>query len=107
EAGQALVEQVSGELVAPRSVHASDAVNAEVTVRSSHLPILVEGPPASGKTRLLQWLGYQLRLRGHVVVYILPSRGRTSFEQVERVCRLLEEKTQSSCTVIADNLDAD
>lgn len=107
EVGQAFLGLISRELAAPRSVHASDAVHAKVTMRSSHLPILVEGPPASGKTRLLHWLAYQLRLHGHVVVYILPTRGRTAFEQIERVCRLLEEKTQSSCAVIVDNLDED
>jgi len=102
-----LLERVERELAAPRSVHASDVVGNRITLRSSRLPLLVEGPPASGKSRLLHWLAYQLRLRGHLVVYVLPTRGRTSFEQIERVCRLLEERTQASCAVIVDNLDKD
>lgn len=107
EVGQSLLRLVSRELAAPRSVHASDTAQDEATKRSSHLPILIEGPPASGKTRLLQWLAYQLKLRGHVVAYIPPARGRTAFEQIERVCRQLEERTRVSCAVIADNLDKD
>jgi len=107
ETGHDLLESVQRELTSPRSVHATDPAADEVTVRSSHLPILVEGPPGSGKTRLLHWLACQLRLQGHAVVYVPPTRGRTSFEQIERVCRLLEEKTGASCALIADNLDED
>lgn len=106
EAAPSLLALVERELTARRSVHASDDRGIEdVSRRSSRLPIVVEGPPASGKSRLLHWLAYQLRLLGRVVVYVPPARGRTSFEQVERVCRLLEMKTQTACVVIADNLD--
>jgi hypothetical protein len=106
-AASSLLELVEREVGALRSVHASDrAGQDEVSRRSSRLPIVIEGAPASGKSRLLHWLAYHLKLRGHVVVYVLPSRGRTLFEQVERVCRLLERKTQATCVVIADDLDA-
>ena len=102
-----LLERVERELTAPRSVHASDVAEDKVTLRSSRLPLLIEGPPASGKSRLLHWLTYQLRLRGHLVAYVPSSKGRTSFAQIERVCRLLEERTRTSCAVIVDNLDDD
>jgi hypothetical protein len=106
-AASTLLELVEGEIGAIRSVHASDARGQEdVSRRSTRLPIVIEGAPASGKSRLLHWLAYQLKLRGHVVIYVLPSRGRTLFEQVERVCRLLERKTRATCVVIADDLDA-
>lgn len=102
-----LLERVEHELAMPRSVLASDAVAEEIALRSSRLPLLVEGPPASGKSRLLHWLAYHLRLRGHLVAFVLPTTGRTSFEQIERACRVLEEKTRASCVVIVDNLDLD
>ena len=98
EAALSLLERVERELAAPRSVHATDAADLDdVSRRSSRLPILIQGAPASGKSRLLHWLAYQLRLRDHVVVYVLPTRGRGSFEQVERVCCVLEDKTRVSC----------
>jgi hypothetical protein len=107
DAADGLVQLVERELESPRSVLASDASVDDVTVQLSRLPILVEGPPASGKSRLLHWLAYTLRLRGHPVVYGLPAKGRTAFEQIERVCRILEEKAGASCALIIDNLDKD
>jgi hypothetical protein len=106
EAGAALLDRTEQELLTPRSVLASVADGGlKVSRRSSRLPILVEGPPASGKSRLLHWLAFRLREHGHVVVYVPPTRGRSGFEQIERVCRLLETRTDSPCAVIADNLD--
>ena len=76
-----LLERVESELASPRSVLASDdgGDGDEVSRRSSRLPILIEGPPASGKSRLLHWLAYHLRVRGHLVIYVpLPEVARRS-----------------------------
>jgi len=107
DAAQSLLALVEGELATPRSVHASDSsAPSDATERSSRRSILIEGAPASGKTRLLHWLAFHLRLAGHVVAFVFPTRGRTSFEQVERACRLLEDRTKAPVAVIVDNLEA-
>lgn len=104
---KSLLSLAEQEISARRSVHASASTpSSDAIQRTSRLPLLIEGPPASGKTRLLHWLAYHLRLAGHVVLYVFPTRGRTSFEQVERVCRLLEDRTQVPAAVIVDDLDA-
>lgn len=73
--------------------------------RGSRLPFLLTGPPACGKSRLLHWLAFQLRVRGHAVLYLLAPAGRVHFESVERVCRVIEMKGASHIIVIADGLD--
>jgi hypothetical protein len=106
EVASGLLDLVEREIAAPRSVHASDAApSEEASRRSSRLPILVQGPPAAGKSRLLHWLTYELRRRGRVVVFVPSARGRSSFEQIERVCRALEARTEVPCVVVADDLD--
>lgn len=106
EVAASLMTHVERETEAIRSVHSSDdSDQGEASRRSSRLPIVIEGAPASGKSRLLHWLAYHLKLRGHVVIYLPPSRGRTLFDQVERVCRILERRTETASILIADDLD--
>jgi hypothetical protein len=51
---KALLSLVALEIATRRSVHASASpTSSDATQRTSRLPILIEGPPASGKTRLL------------------------------------------------------
>lgn len=78
---------------------------ADPAVNYSRRPILLTGPPACGKSRLLHWLAVQLRQRGHVVVYATPSGGRFKPEALERVCRLLEERGAPGVALLADDLD--
>jgi hypothetical protein len=77
----------------------------EYSVNYSRRPILLTGPPASGKSRLLHWLVVRLRQRGHVVVYAAPTGGRLKPEALERVCRLLEEKGAPAVALLVDDLD--
>ena len=78
---------------------------ADPAVNYSRRPILLTGPPACGKTRLLHWLAVQLRQRGHVVVYATPTGGRLKPEGLERVCRLLEERGAPGVALLMDDLD--
>ena len=77
----------------------------DYTVNYSRRPILLTGPPACGKSRLLHWLAVELRRRGHVVVYASPAGGRLKPEALERVCRLLEEKGASAVALLVDEID--
>lgn len=81
------------------------ATAADPAVNYSRRPILLTGPPACGKSRLMHWLAVQLRQRGHVVVYATPSAGRFKPEGLERVCRLLEERGASGVALLVDDLD--
>ncbi len=89
------------------SVHdvAKEAEGDAAAYGSSRLPILLTGPPACGKSRLLHWLTYNLRLRGHVVIYALTPAGRIHIESVERACRILETKGAPSVVIVADDID--
>lgn len=78
---------------------------ADPAVNYSRRPILLTGPPACGKSRLLHWLAVQLRQRGHVVVYATPGGGRFKPEGLERVCRLLEERGAPGVALLVDDLD--
>lgn len=103
----AILQRIEAALAAMGSVHdvAGKASDAARVYRSSRLPILLTGPPACGKSRLLHWLTHNLRVRGHVVLYVLTPAGRIHFESVERACRILESKGAQSVVVVADDLD--
>jgi hypothetical protein len=77
----------------------------DYTVNYSRRPILLNGPPASGKSRLLHWLAVELRQRGHVVVYAAAAGGRLKPDALERVCRLLEEKGAPAVALLVDEID--
>ncbi len=97
------VERAIGRLGSVHAATTSGSPTGETS--SSRLPVLLAGPPASGKSRLLQWLAFQLRLRGHVVFYLVSASGRLHFESVERVCRVLESKGAPVVLIFADGLD--
>lgn len=86
------------------AVNPSEATE-RYTVYYSRRPILLTGPPASGKSRLLHWLAVELRRRGYVVAYAMPTVGRLKVEALERVCRVLEEKGAPGIALLADDLD--
>lgn len=102
-----ILERIEAALTKLGSVHdvAANAGDATRVYRSSRLPILLTGPPACGKSRLLHWLTYNLRVRGHVVLYVLTPAGRIHFESVERACRIIESKGAQTVVVVADDLD--
>lgn len=90
------------------SIHATDSTGGTrggPRVRTSRLPYVVEGSPASGKTRLLHSLAVELRRKGHPVVYALPGSGRVYFEQLARACAVLEGKGAHAVALIVDGLD--
>ncbi|MFE9693633.1 hypothetical protein [Micromonospora sp. NPDC005806] len=97
-------ERVEEALTGIGAVNPSDA-REKYTVYYSRRPILLTGPPASGKSRLIHWLAVHLRRRGHVVVYVAPTAGRVKSEALERVCRLLEEKGAPGVALLIDDLD--
>ena len=105
--GGTFVSEIERAIAALGSVRdrPSDGGPAGDGSRGSRLPYLLTGPPASGKSRLLHWLAFQLRLRGHAVLYLLTPAGRVHFESVERVCRVIEMKGASHVVVVADGLD--
>lgn len=113
EVARGAADRIDRELRNLGSIHAAQgAGNGSVRVRTSRLPYLVEGPPASGKTRLLHWIAVELRRRGHPVVYALPGTGRIYFEQLARACAILETKTveikgPQAVALAIDGLDAD
>ena len=88
------------------SVHelSPDDLTGSATPTSSRHPVLLTGPPACGKSRLLHWLAYRLHVRGHAVLYLITA-GRLQFEPVERVCRIIESKGAEAVLVFADGLD--
>lgn len=102
ENGQGFLEQIEGSATALGSVR--DDVGGDR--RSGSRPLfLLTGPPACGKSRLLHWLAYQLRRRGHAVLYLVSPAGRVHPESVERACRLIEGKGAAHVIVAADGLD--
>ena len=107
DAAPQILERIHAALATLGSVHdtAGLAVDEPQAYRTSRLPILLTGPPACGKSRLLHWLAYNLRARGHVVLYVLTPAGRIHFESVERACRILEAKGAHAVVVVADDLD--
>ena len=113
EGARAAADRIDRELRNLGSIHAAkNEGEGSVRIRSSRLPFLIEGPPASGKSRLLHWLAVELRQRGHPVVYALPGTGRIYFEQLARACAILETKTTETrapqhVALVIDGLDAD
>lgn len=71
----------------------------------SRLPLLLTGPPACGKSRLLHWLAFELRRRRHAVLYLFTPAGRVHPESIERACRLIEGRGATHIVVVADGLD--
>lgn len=107
ELGPNLLSEIEEALASLGSVH-GEVVRSSVRRgrrNYSRLPILLTGPPASGKSRLLHWLALNLGLRGHVVLYLLTPSGRVHYESVERACRILEAKGAPAVLVFADGLD--
>jgi hypothetical protein len=104
DVADALADTVVRALGGLGSVNPSDATE-RYTVYYSRRPILLTGPPASGKSRLLHWLAIELRRRGYVVAYAGPTVGRLKVEALERVCRILEEKGAPCVALLADDLD--
>ena len=105
ERGQAprFLEQIERSVAALGSVRDSKVGGDGRT--GSRLPFLLTGPPGCGKSRLLHWLAYELRRRGHAVLYLVTPAGPVHPESVERACRLLEAKRAAHVVVIADGLD--
>lgn len=106
EKGDPFVHEIEGALSRLGSVH-DWGRNGGHRGRpgDSRLPLLLTGPPACGKSRLLHWLAYQLRQRGHAVLYLVTPAGRVHYESVERVVRVIEGKGAPGVLVFADGLD--
>jgi hypothetical protein len=68
-------------------------------------PIFLAGPPASGRTVGLLWLGYQLRRDGVFVVQLLPSGGMVDNAAVEQILRLAEGRGATAAVVLLDRTD--
>jgi len=68
-------------------------------------PIVISGPPASGRTMGLLWLGYRLRRRGIFTVQILPSGGMVDNGAIEQIIRLAEARGASATAIILDRTD--
>jgi hypothetical protein len=68
-------------------------------------PIYFAGPPASGRSVGLAWLGYQLRRRGAFVVHLLPSGGMIENSAVEQILRLAENRGAPGTVVLVDRAD--
>lgn len=68
-------------------------------------PIFLAGPPASGRTIGLLWLGYQLRRDGVFVVQLLPSGGMIDNAAVEQILRLAEGRGANAAVVLLDRTD--
>lgn len=75
------------------------------TLRAGRAPILVEAPPGTGKTRLLQWLAFSLKTRNVAVLYVLSPNGRVAQEPLARACQMLENGGAPAVVVIADGLE--
>lgn len=68
-------------------------------------PIYLAGPPASGRTVGLLWLGYHLRRNGIFVVQLLPSGGMVDNAAVEQILRLAESRGAVAAVVLLDRAD--
>jgi hypothetical protein len=101
---EGLAETVETALTAIGSVNPIES-KEQYVVNYSRRPILLTGPPASGKSRIIHWLAVHLRQRGHVVLYVAPVVGRLKVEAIERVCRLLQSRGAPGVAVLADELD--
>ncbi|SCL50677.1 hypothetical protein GA0070603_1044 [Micromonospora chersina] len=99
-----LTAEVETALTELGSVNPIDTTE-QYTVNYSRRPILLTGPPASGKSRIIHWLAVHLRQRGHVVLYVAPVGGRLKVEAIERVCRLLQSRGAPGVAVLADEID--
>ncbi|XVV15413.1 hypothetical protein ACQP2X_14050 [Actinoplanes sp. CA-131856] len=99
-----LTEEVEAALTEIGSVNPVDTTE-QYTVNYSRRPILLTGPPASGKSRIIHWLAVHLRQRGHVVLYVAPTAGRLKVEAIERVCRLLQSRGAPGVAVLTDEID--
>jgi len=67
--------------------------------------ILLSGPPASGRTVGLLWLGYQLRRRGIFTVQLLPAGGMVDNGAIEQIIRLAEARGTPATVIILDRTD--
>jgi hypothetical protein len=99
-----LLENVEEGLTSLGRGHSSRG-SSSVATRSTNLPILVEGAPGTGKTRLLHWLAFELKRRNHAVMYVVTASGRIHYESVARACQLMEAKGAPAVAVIADGLE--
>ena len=70
-----------------------------------NVPIFLAGPPASGRTVGLLWLGYQLRRKGVFVVQLLPSGGMVDNGAVEQILRLAEGRGAPATVVLLDRAE--
>lgn len=104
DAGYELAKAVEAALTQIGSVNPIESTE-QYAVNYSRRPILLTGPPASGKSRILHWLAVHLRQRGHVVLYVAPVAGRLKIEAIERVCRLLQSRGAQGVVVLGDELD--
>ena len=64
-------------------------------------PIFIAGPPASGRTVGLLWLGYQLRQKGIFTVHLVPSGGTVDIAAIEQIIRLAEAERGLSRSSVA------
>lgn len=71
----------------------------------ANAPLLLAGPPASGRTVGLLWLGYHLRRSGVFVVQLLPSGGMIDNAAVEQILRLAEGRGVPATVVLLDRTD--
>ena len=102
----AIAERIEAELKSLGSVLATDKeALSGVRVTSTRMPWLLCAPPASGKSRLLHWLIFELRSRGYCSVWCTPGPGRLSLEPVGRACRLLQSAGARPLIVGIDDLE--
>lgn len=73
--------------------------------RSFDAPIFLAGPPASGRTVGLHWLGCELRKEKIFTVHLIAAGDTVSPFAIEKFVRLAESRGAPLCVVIADRLD--
>ena len=104
--GPAIADTIEAELKSLGSVLAtSKEAPSGVRVTSTRMPWLLCAPPASGKSRLLHWLVFELRSRGFCSVWCTPGPGRLSLEPIGRACKLLQSAGARPMIVAIDDLE--
>lgn len=101
-----IADKVEGELQSLGSVLATEQVGpAGVRTTSTRMPWLLCAPPASGKSRLLHWLLFELRKRGFCSVWCTPGPGRLALEPIGRACKLLQSAGARPLLLGIDDLE--
>lgn len=79
--------------------------NSKYKARHHDAPIFLAGPPASGRTVGLHWLGYELRKRKVFTIHLTTQGDTVDPFAIEKIVRLVESRGAPACVVISDRLD--